>query len=460
MVLALICVELVLCCAAFQEGSPRTHVCTQPVAPPTSVPRPAPSGSPRHSSSARIQHALPISPTADGDDSSLHRSDGRRAVSTEHSPALNKASKLYGQPDWWGQDVVGGDDAEARNKEFEFAKPGSQILRQFEPEQPRLSLKADELRMQAISNSRLDPTSLWVIDFGNGSTTGTLPKVRRPRERGSRPRSADPSPNRLSVRRDPSPLPKRAVTPTQYKRHSSVSTPSTHITVTPITRKQRATTPPVSRPKGPSKKPPYSSPKRKPLATPPQSATPRSKTPQSTTSHSTVPQTKSEIVSTEPTNCEPAQSIPAQTSIPVPIDDARIDLKSLNEGPLSQLVKSEEDTYTAGMASSEESNSVSSLSDQFSPSEQCPVVVTSAGPVDGAGGSENGKAGAEGEGSSANRKQWTEGEVQVSEGGEAIEWLNIIQTCQEQIGRYQANSRFISPRVHNSSKRVQSDMLK
>lgn len=365
---------------------------------------------PPQDSRARIQHALPISPI-DGDDSSPHRSDGRRAVDVEHSPALNKASKLYGQPDWWGQDTSGRDDAEARNRELEFAKPGSQILRDLKPEQPKLSLKADELRMQAISNPYLDPASSWVIDFGTGATTGTLPKVRRPRERGSRPRSADPSPNRLSVRRDPSPLPKRAVTPVQYKRHSSLSTPSPQATATSTTKKQRATTHPVSRPKGPSsKKPPYGtngSPKRKPLgktpATPPQFTTLRSKTPQA------APQTlqpKSQVHSTEFPNTEPAQ---AQTSIPVPINDASIDLKSLNEGPLSHLVKTEDNTYTACLASSGESNSTSSLSDQFSLSEQYPVVVTGA---EEAGGCENGdeKAGVEGEGkeSSASRKQWTE----------------------------------------------------
>jgi hypothetical protein len=92
----------------------------------------------------------------------------------------------------------------------------------------------------------------------------------------------------------------------------------------------------------------------------------------------------------------------SMSSIPNPPTEVMsIDLKSLNEGPLNQLIRDEE-TYTAGLASSDDSNSMSSLSDQFSPSEKQPVVVmTTTGSMEG--GKMDGEA----------RKQWAEEEVKV-----------------------------------------------
>ena len=213
---------------------------------------------------------------------SVHRSDGRRAVNLEQSPALNQASKLYGEPLWWGNEKEGG--AYTKDKEYEFSKPGTQILRDIDSERVRkekdvaslkLSLR-DELRLQTIAGSRSQdndapispPSSSWTVDFGsNGgvNTHHTLPRLVRSRERVSRPRSADPSPNRLHGRRDVSPLPNRPVTPnsmtttTTVKRRSSLNLNRSKPNSTPVPGspklRQRAATPPVTTyPFSPSRK--------------------------------------------------------------------------------------------------------------------------------------------------------------------------------------------------------------
>ena len=168
------------------------------------------------------------------------RSDGRRSVELSNSPHLSSASKLYGKPTWWGEK----EGEEITNTEFEFVKPGTQILRDLEPQTKapeddgsnsprgvRLSAK-DELRMQAITNSIAqdkDPNSSWVIDFGGGAMT----KPKRPH----RPRSADPSPNRSPHVRDVSPAARgtrRSISPAA--RRMTVSTSSVSPGNSPIHR--------------------------------------------------------------------------------------------------------------------------------------------------------------------------------------------------------------------------------
>lgn len=396
-----------------------------------------------------IPHALPILPPDSKSMAPPQRSDGRRSVDLEHSPALNKASKLYGKPDWWGE-VGPGQEAEARQREFEIAKPGSQILRTLDPEvrresAPKLSIK-DELRLQSISSS--DPATSWVIDFGGGGGGGTLPRMRRARDHSSRPRSADPSPNRLTSRRDLSPVPKRAITPTSI-RHSSFSIPRT----APIAQRQRATTPPIIRcTDAASKKPPcgdkVSSPKRKaqkkptPLTTPPGTPqhskppspkhskphSPRNSKPSQTrktqSKKSNSSANSSEIPPAEPrspprsrTISPPdcAATLPNVPHITTEVNSANdfsettsIDLKHLNAGGrMSHLVRDEE-TYTVLPISSDEGNSLSSLSDHtLSPPSEKPAVVSSSG-----GDGERGAEGQEREGPIA-RKQWTKEDSQV-----------------------------------------------
>ena len=209
------------------------------------------------------------------DTASSYRSDGRRHVDLEHSPALNQASKLYGEPSWWGEEK----DAEraAKEREKDFFKPNTQqILRDMDHEGYGMGRKEkesvpfklsnkDELRMQAISNMRSQdcatsnpPSSVtsWVIDLRSGSTGGAgggggTPKIRRSREIVSRPRSADPSPNRLRVKRDVSPLPSRPITPNSpIKRRSTINSPVSTRNSTPTslspTHRHRGSTPPVT----------------------------------------------------------------------------------------------------------------------------------------------------------------------------------------------------------------------
>lgn len=409
-----------------------------------------------------ISHALPIS-TGGVDDltSSLpspHRSDGRRSVDLENSPALNRASKLYGQPNWWGE--VGQEGvAEARDREFEFTKPGSQILRQLDPEvrrdylTPKLSTK-DELRLQAISNSQpQDFSAAWVVDLGGG-VGGTLPKKRRTRNRDSRPRSADPSPNRLSSRQDTALVPKRAITPTA-KRHSSVSSPRT----TPMStgaRKQRAATPPVTQSTGTpvSRKPPcgekHGSPTRKPLGKPDfHTTTPQIRAPTSSKkTHTGTSLPRTSRSKNPPSHCDPTSTLSAQTphspnstttktTTPVQASVALvaegqekedlsettgIGLEHLKEGGLMSHLVKEDETYTAQLASSDES--FSSLSDHTlsTPTHKPAVVVVKANARserNSLGGSFLGSEvpGGEGEGqvkASVARKQWTGEETQVN----------------------------------------------
>ena len=139
------------------------------------------------------------------------RSDGRRAVELSNSPNLSKVSKLYGKPAWWGEEKATEKD---NDQEFEFVKPGSQILRDYDRRvrspsncedtsaaRPQRLSASEDLRVQAMSNSRerecTSPASTWTVDFGD-NTLAVATKKRPSRfdnvER--RPRSADPSPNR------------------------------------------------------------------------------------------------------------------------------------------------------------------------------------------------------------------------------------------------------------------------
>ena len=135
------------------------------------------------------------------------RSDGRRSVELSNSPNLSKVSKLYGKPSWWGEEKATEKDNE---QEFEFVKPGSQILRDYDrrvrspscedPPRPQRLSVGEDLRYQAMTNSRecASPASTWVVDFGP-SDGNTAPTKKRPSRFDSlerRPRSADPSPSR------------------------------------------------------------------------------------------------------------------------------------------------------------------------------------------------------------------------------------------------------------------------
>ena len=137
------------------------------------------------------------------------RSDGRRAVEISNSPNLSKVSKLYGKPSWWGEETATEKD---NDQEFEFVKPGSQILRDYDRRvrspsncedtaslRPQRLSASEDLRVQAMSNSRekecVSPASTWVVDFDtNSAATKKRPSRFDNLER--RPRSADPSPNR------------------------------------------------------------------------------------------------------------------------------------------------------------------------------------------------------------------------------------------------------------------------
>ena len=171
------------------------------------------------SSSDSISHSKP------------QRSDGRRAVEISNSPNLSKVSKLYGKPSWWGEEKATEKD---NNQEFEFVKPGSQILRDYDrrvrspsncedtasPRSQRLSASED-LRVQAMTKSRerecVSPASTWVVDFdSNSAAIKKRPSRFDNLER--RPRSADPSPNRSpQIKKDLLPV----TASTSLKRSSS-----------------------------------------------------------------------------------------------------------------------------------------------------------------------------------------------------------------------------------------------
>lgn len=283
----------------------------------------ASSGVPNNSSNnnetiplSKVTHILPSGSAEEDSLNMSSRSDGRRSVDLETAPGLSKTSKLYGQPSWWGEEKEeeGGRGGSKEMQSLQPFKSGPQILRQLDPETTltksavKLSGK-DELRMQAISSSLQQPqdvaaASSWVVDFGAASSP------RRARTLTSRPRSADPSPNRVAAKREASPRPKRAATPTSGKQRSSSASSPTHqatpptlavmktrqraatppiihpsnspthkATPTAMEKRQRAVTPPASRrrPASPARKPP-SSPIRRPLAK--HAATIHSKTPQ------------------------------------------------------------------------------------------------------------------------------------------------------------------------------------
>ena len=237
-----------------------------------------------HSSSSSSSIEATPSDSTGNSTSSLHCSGGRRTVNLENSPALNNASKLYGKPVWWGDDKDSGGHSKELECAFSKSQPGSKILRDIDSDTAsmerersstlsKLSIK-DELRLQSLVGSSptvneppsSPPSSSWTVDFGGGESTNTLPRMVRSREKLSRPRSADPSPNRLSRRRDGSPLPsKRPTTPnatptTAIKRNLSLNIgkkKSNNLTTTPVSpsRKIRAATPPViSAPLSPSRK--------------------------------------------------------------------------------------------------------------------------------------------------------------------------------------------------------------
>lgn len=407
---------------------------------------PSYSGSDGHTPPLPIRSILPTErEELTGSLSSPHRSDGRRSVDLDNTPALHKASKLYGKPDWWGEAGPEG-MAEARQREFEFVKPGSQILRQLDPPEakrgdppgpgvggPKLSSK-DELRLQSLSTSLLtsDTPTSWTVDFGGGGGGGggTLPRRRRIREHGTRPRSADPSPNRL---RDSSPCPKRAATPTsaQTRRHASfnVGTPSV------TSRKQRSATPPVIRSTGASsRKPPcgdkLNSPKKRsgghtattPLSPrhikPPSSLhhkTTQSRGPKSRPPNSGSVDTRAEPSPSQPPlhtrTPSPPNSPPLPPPSPPPPDSnttppatpspslptggeegvskaAGIDLMHLKEGgSMSHLVRDDE-TYTLLPLESDECHSLSSLSDH---TLSTPMLAVAATPDQSAAGGDDEK---------------------------------------------------------------------
>lgn len=180
-----------------------------------------------------------------GSFSKPQRSDGRRAVELTNSPNLSKVSKLYGKPSWWGEEKA---TEKENEQEFEFVKPGSQILRDYNRRErssscedplavsgrPQRHSASEELRFKAISKSRecASPASTWVVDFDSN----TLPKKKRPSRFDKvehRPRSADPSPNRAP------PIKKDLLPPTaNLKRSTSTRSPSSSPRRSPVMTKR------------------------------------------------------------------------------------------------------------------------------------------------------------------------------------------------------------------------------
>ena len=182
------------------------------------------------------------------------RSDGRRAVELSNSPSLSKVSKLYGKPSWWGEEKP---TEKENDQEFEFVKPGSQILRDYDrrgrspscedplhsSNRPHRHSASEDLRFQALSNSTESAspasTATWVVDFESGDSNAKKRPSRLDRLEQHRPRSADPSPNRSpqikkdllpatvnlrrssSTHRSPSSSPRRS--PVMTKRPQSMS---------------------------------------------------------------------------------------------------------------------------------------------------------------------------------------------------------------------------------------------
>ncbi len=160
------------------------------------------------------------------------RSDGRRAVELSNSPNLSKVSKLYGKPSWWGEEKATEKD---NDQEFEFVKPGSQILRDYDrrvrspsncedtaASRPQRLSASEDLRVQAMSNSRErdcpSPASTWTVDLGDSTPAVTKKRPSRFDNTERRPRSADPSPNRSpQIKKDLLPV----TTSSSLKRSSS-----------------------------------------------------------------------------------------------------------------------------------------------------------------------------------------------------------------------------------------------
>lgn len=176
---------------------------------------------------------LELSSESSSSSSKPQRSDGRRAVELTNSPNLSKVSKLYGKPSWWGEEKATEKD---NDQEFEFVKPGSQILRDYDrrvrspsncedtsaPPRPQRLSASEDLRVQAMSNSRdkecPSPAPTWTVDFGDSTPAATKKRPSRFDNMERRPRSADPSPNRSpQIKKDLLPV----TTSSSLKRSSS-----------------------------------------------------------------------------------------------------------------------------------------------------------------------------------------------------------------------------------------------
>ena len=135
------------------------------------------------------------------------RKDGRRTVSLSDAPKLSKASSLYGQPAWWGEEEPLG----MRNKS-EITHPEPQLLRDISPPRPRSSSDtsrssrsstrpstarstADSELQKQTHSKPLErsgtPSSAWTVGVGGRPRPSrTVPPKQR------YPRSADSSPVR------------------------------------------------------------------------------------------------------------------------------------------------------------------------------------------------------------------------------------------------------------------------
>ena len=182
------------------------------------------------------------------------RRDGRRPASATNTPSLSKASTLYGQPAWWGEEVR----ASASDSELGYSRPGSVILRDLDFEAVRVSTRksqdspvqssaAEDLRKQAISNraSEHDMVTSWTVGFDSAGRRRKPPNINRPRPH--RPRSADHSPSRArSVspsRRSPGVSPQHGPTPHRRSLAGGASRPATKKPPSGVKRTGRRSTP-------------------------------------------------------------------------------------------------------------------------------------------------------------------------------------------------------------------------
>ncbi len=192
----------------FQPVSSTQHLYQQP-AMPTMLPQyPAtPPSSSEHLSVEDIESESVFN--SHTEESLKPRKDGRRAVSLSDAPNLSKGTRLYGQPNWWGEGE--GD----WSSELSVGSPGhgSKILRDIDPGGERIKVTqshetfspslsrdsptSEELRKMKSRQEKGIPTS-WVVDLPTPSSAGRKPRpARLDRFRERRPRSADPSPTRV-----------------------------------------------------------------------------------------------------------------------------------------------------------------------------------------------------------------------------------------------------------------------